>query len=310
MEMEDGQSAGKFAGLLTIAKTAGVCPPALAPELLLTQQEKIAIIPHQITKLPSCVIETMPQSVQISIGVLLCLFVFGCHTPLTFKQIQAKNPFAKNAPKTPAKIVDTWSSYAQAAPDGKVMRGMAGHVYFYDNQNGSQAVKVDGDITVYVFDGNDADPAHTKPIKVYQFKADTLEKHYVYQKPFGHGYNFFLPMDEIGGEEKPLNIIVRFDNGLDEMFLMTQASNAMLAGRKPQQPTEPSIREFLDSRSLLAEANRSMTIQHGSAIQQAGYITEKGSAEPEKSSRVVAIPLNGSMTRRLTDAKEMPSWNE
>jgi len=243
----------------------------------------------------------MPQSVQASIGALLCLFFMsGCQTPLTVKQMQAKNPFARNAPKTPAKMVDVWNSYAQVTPNGTVMRGKAGRVHFYDDHKGDRAVKVDGDLTVYVFDGNEIDPAHTKPLKIFQFKADTLEKHYSHQKPFGHGYNFFLPMDEIDGVEKPLSIIVRFDNHLDEMFVMSQQPvNTVLAGRRPEQPTETTIREFLDSQSLLAEANRSMTTaNNASAIQQVGYITETVQAKPERL-RVSTIPLNGGMARRL-----------
>ena len=242
----------------------------------------------------------MPQSFQVSIGVLLCLlFVSGCQTPLTVKQMQAKNPLARNAPKTPAKMVDVWNSYAQVTPDGTVMRGKAGRVHFYDDHGGDRAVKVDGDLTVYVFDGNETDPAHTKPLKIFQFKADTLEKHYSHQKPFGHGYHFFLPMDEIGGVEKPLSIIVRFDNRLDEMFVMSQPVNTVLAGRRQEQPTEPTIREFLDSQSLLAETNRSLTTAHNaSAIQQVSYITETTQAKSERL-RVSTIPLSDGMTRRL-----------
>ena len=255
----------------------------------------------------------MAQLVRMSLGMLLsCLFVSGCHTPLALKQIQAKNPLAKNAAKTPVEIVDAWNSYAHTTPEGKIVRGMAGRVHFYETQNKGQPVKVDGDLTVYVFDGNDTDPAHTKPFKIFQFKADTLAEHHSHQKPLGHGYNFFLPIDEIGGEEKPLSIIVRFDNRLDDLFITTlQPVNTVLAGRRPQTPAAPSIREFLDSRSLLAETNWTMTTQFASAIQQAAYITTTEVAEPEDSpetspqnSRVRTIPLNSSMTRRLAETTE------
>ena len=245
---------------------------------------------------------TMSQSVQVSIGILLCLlFVVGCQTPLTIKQMQANNPLARNAPKTPVKMVDVWNSYAQTIPDGTIMRGKAGRVHFYDNHKGDRAVKVNGDVTVYVFDGNETDPAYTKPLKVFQFRADVLDKHHSHQQPFGHGYNFFLPMDEIDGIETPLSIIVRFDNHLDDKFVMTQPVNTILAGRRPEHPTEPTIREFLDSQSLLAETNRSITTSHNtSVIQQVGYITETTAVEPPARPRnSTVIPLNSDMTRRL-----------
>jgi hypothetical protein len=158
---------------------------------------------------------------------------------------------------------------------------------------------VDGDLTVYVFDGNETDPAHTKPLKIFQFQASTLEKYHSHQKTLGHGYNFFLPMDEIGGVEKPLSIIVRFDNHLDEMFVMSQPVNAVLAGRRAEQPTEPTIRNFLDSQSVLADANRSLvTASNASVIQQVAHITETTQTKPERS-RVSTIPLNSGMSWRL-----------
>ena len=248
----------------------------------------------------------MAQSVRIFVGIFLSLiFVFGCHTPLAVKQMQAKNPFAKNAAKTPVEIVDAWNSYAQTKPDGTIIRGMAGRVHFYDDQKKGQSVKVDGDLTVFVFDGNETDPAHTKPFKIFQFKAETLDQYYSHQKPLGHGYDFFLPIDEIGGEEKPISIIVRFDNTLDKLFITSQQPvNTVLAGRRPQTPMEPSIREFLDSRALFADANRTITTQYDSPIiQQVGYFIETENVEPE-SPRVTTIPLNDNMTRRLTESRE------
>jgi len=244
----------------------------------------------------------MPRSVpMLLVGLLPLLFLSGCHTPLTVKQVQAKNPLAKNAAKTPVEIVDAWNSYAQVQPDGKTIRGMAGRLHFYDQRKKSQAVKVDGDLTIYVFDSRETDPAHSKPIKIFEFKADSLNQHYSYQKPLGHGYNFFLPLDEIGGEEKPLCIMVRFDDNLNEMLVMAQPVNTILAGRKPQTP--PGILEFLESRSLAAEANQSLPTHYDSAIQQVGHAEEQQAAPPEPS-KVSTIPLNGGMTRRLTEAKD------
>jgi len=221
------------------------------------------------------------------------------------KQMQAKNPLAKNASKTPVEIVDAWNSYAQATPEGKMLRGMAGRVHFYDDKKKTQAIKVDGDVTVFVFDAKETDPAKSKPLQVFRFRADTLEQYYSHQKPLGHGYNLFLPMDDIDGDEKPLYIITRFDNSLEETFLVAQPVNSILVGRRPQTPTDPSFREFLDSNSVLADANRSKVSHLESAIQQAGYVSagsQEWSVESE-SPRVTKIPLNSEMTRRLGEAR-------
>jgi len=243
------------------------------------------------------------------VGLVPLLFLSGCHTPKPVKQVLAKNPLSKNYVKTPVEIVDVWNSYAQVTPEGKTMRGMAGRIHFYGHQKKSQAVKVDGDLNIYVFDGRESDPAYAKPLKVFHFRADTLGGHYSYQKPLGHGYNFFLPIDEIGGEEKPLCIMVRFDDNINEMLVMAQPVNTILAGRKPQTPSDPTIREFLESRSLLAEANQSISSHFDSAIQQAGHVVEKSEPVPVKS-KVSTIPLNNDMTRRLSEAKEMIAISE
>ena len=248
----------------------------------------------------------MLRSVSPLLGVLsFLLFVAGCHTPLALKRVQAKNPLAKNVAKTPTEIVDAWSSYAQTTSDGTTVRGMGGRIHFYDTQTKQQAIKVDGDLTIFVFDGNETDPAHAKPLKIFQFKADMLADHYSYQKPLGHGYHFFLPIDDIGGEELSLCIMVRFDNNLDNMHVMKQQPTyTVLAGRRPQPPTEPSIKDFLESRSLLAEASRNMTAHYDSAIQQAGYFTDTKEPESVKSN-VLTIPLNDGMTRRLLEGKDI-----
>ena len=79
-----------------------------------------------------------------------------------------------------------------------------------------------------------------------------------------------------------------------------EPSYTILAGRKPQTPTEPTIREFLESQSLHAEANQNITTQFDSAIQQVAYITENKPAEPVKPN-VSTISLNSEMTRRLIE---------
>ena len=250
-----------------------------------------------------------PRSVHVSVSVLVFfLLVCGCNTPLSVKQMQAKNPLAKNASKTPIKIADAWNTRAQSTPDGTVIRGLAGRIHFYDNHKEEQTVKVEGDLTVYVFDGHETDPVNTKPLKVFRFKADTLDKYYSHQQPIGHGYNFFLPMDEIDGEEQSLCLIVRFDNRLDGNFIMTEQTSTILAGRKPERSVEPTVREFLDSQSLVAENNRNIVVgQHASAIQQVAHITETTIAEPQRT-RTETIPLNSNLTRMLhaTPVAEIP----
>lgn len=223
--------------------------------------------------------------------LLLCA---GCQT-LTYKQMQAKNPIAKNSAKSPVKMVDVWSSYAQTTPDGKALRGIAGRIHFYNDSKKKKSVKVDGDVTVFVFDAEQTDPAHSKPLRVYQFRSETLDKHYVFKKPLGHGYDFFLPFDELGGEEKRLCVMTRFDDGLEDNLVLTQPVNTILEGKKREMPENP-VQQFLTEHNILKKANEElMEREKAKSIRQVNY--EKEKEEPVRN--ITTIPLNENWSKPL-----------
>ena len=203
---------------------------------------------------------------------------------------------AKHVPKIPVEMIDTWRSCDHIAEDGTIIRGMAGRVLFYDDNKQTMPIKVDGDVTVFVFDAHEQEPEHAKPMKVFRFRADTLEQYYSHQKPLGHGYDFFLPMDVLGQDEKPLHIITRFDNSLDGMFLVARPVNSMLAGRIP---TEHIPVEYWQT------AGQHSTIQQVSHFseQQADGDPKPNSVQHTENRRVSTIPLNSSMIRRLKESQ-------
>lgn len=245
--------------------------------------------------------------INFLLTIFVFVFVFGCQSNLAVKRMQAKNPLAKNSAKTPTKMVDVWNTYAQTTPENKILRGIAGRIHFYNDYKKKQAVKVDGDLTVFVFDGNEKDPAHAKPLKVYQFKSETLNKHYSFKKPLGHGYDFFLPFDEIGGEEKNLCVMTRFDDRLERALVLSQPVVTVLKGAKRELPaTENAVQEFLANNSILMKANRELAEQTiPSNIRQVGFEHEQPTKKIEKQTEekierpVSTIVLNDTMTRRL-----------
>ena len=214
--------------------------------------------------------------------IVTCLLFSGCQS---YKRMQAKNPLAKNSPKSPTKMVDAWNTYAQTMPDGPPTRGVAGRVHFFNDAKKKQAVKVDGSMTVFVFDGEQKDPAHAKPIKVFQFKPETLSKHYSFKKPLGHGYDFFLPFDSIDGVERPLCVIARFDDTLEGTLVLSPPVNVLLKGSR----SEPVIKDV-----MIAQTEEPV-------IQQVSHTTP--SESPSKPDRNVStITLNDNLTRRLAQA--------
>ncbi|MDR2114865.1 MAG: hypothetical protein LBP87_00635 [Planctomycetaceae bacterium] len=245
--------------------------------------------------------------INFLLTVFIFVFVFGCQSNLALKRMQAKNPLAKNSVKTPTKMVDVWNTYAQTTPEGKIFRGIAGRIHFYNDYKKKQAVKVDGNLTVFIFDGNEKDPAHAKPLKIYQFKSETLGKHYSYKKPLGHGYDFFLPFDEIGGEEKNLCVMTRFDDQLEHALVLSHPVVTVLKGTKREIPeAENAVQEFLANNSILTKANHELAEQViPPNIRQVAFEHEKNTKQTEKQTEekterpVSTIVLNDSMMRRL-----------
>jgi hypothetical protein len=241
-------------------------------------------------------------TVVFSVLCISAIFVCGCQTPLAIKRIEAKNPLSKNSAKTPAKIVDIWNSCVQTTPEGKTVRGVAGSMHFYNDSKKKRAVKVDGDVTVFVFDAKETDPAHAKPLKVYQFSADTLAKqHYTFKKPLGHGYNFFLPFDEISGSaaagmERSLIVMTRFDDKLEGQLVIAPPVHTTLNGTKVTPELKPTVQEFLASRSILSEANKTIA-EEVTGVKQVNYLEEK--RQLPETRNVSTIRLNNNMAKSL-----------
>lgn len=241
---------------------------------------------------------------------VLCLLgcgLAGCSSNMAYKRIAAKNPMAKNSAKVPTKMVDVWKTYTETSPDGVAMRGIGGRIHFYDNSSKKRSVKVDGDLTVFVFDGNEKDPAHAKPLRQYKFTAETLQDHYSFKKPLGHGYDFFMAFDEIGGEEKTLCVMTRFDDRLDGALVMTRPMNTILQGSKPASGPENQIQEFLADHNVLKAANERLALEAGVGTNDIRLVAfDRQSEKPQgregrESERVVTtIALNDGMTRRLS----------
>lgn len=204
---------------------------------------------------------------------LLIIVAPACQSNRTYRRIAAMNPMSKNVCKQPTSMVDVWQTFAQTTPEGKVVRGIAGRVHFYGDSRKKQAIKVDGDMTIFVFDGKETDPAKSKPLKVYKFRAKTLQTHYAYKKPLGHGYDFFLPFDELGGEEKHLCVMARFDDHLEGSLVLAPPVQTILKGTKPQNPETP-FQQFLAEKSILGKAEK----LHAAASAANGTNTTAGTA--------------------------------
>jgi len=111
--------------------------------------------------------------------------------------------------EVPDRILAIWADTILHQPGKAGVRGFGGRLYFYADGN-SDPVKVDGGVTVYVFDGEKLDPGNRAPLKKYLITADQFSSHHS-RTSLGHSYSIWVPWDQVGGPTRTLSLIVRFD---------------------------------------------------------------------------------------------------
>jgi hypothetical protein len=159
----------------------------------------------------------------ICLGLML-LALAGC-TSLDF----SKNlhwPWEKDP--AAARMTDMWSFTVLRQPGQPGVRGFGGRLMFYSPDD--KPMKVDGTLTVYAFDARSDDPARAVPERKFVFQPENLPKHYSESK-LGHSYSFWLPWDEVGGDERQITLAARFESKTGQV-LMSAPSRQILPGAK------------------------------------------------------------------------------
>jgi hypothetical protein len=143
-----------------------------------------------------------------TIAILFCLLHCGCQfAPTKSPKLW---PWKKDAPpEMPERVLAVWSDSVLHQPGQPGVRGFGGRIYFYQS-SGSDPVKVDGGLAVYVFDADELDPYNQKPLRKFMFTADQFEEH-LSSTALGPSYSVWLPFDEVGGEARRLSLISRFE---------------------------------------------------------------------------------------------------
>jgi hypothetical protein len=118
-------------------------------------------------------------------------------------------PFNKEEkPGKPDKITALWSDTVLTQTGQPPIRGFGGRLMFYEGQK-EEPIKVEGTLVVYAFDETDRDANNSRPDRKYAFTPQQLPAHYSKSK-IGHSYSVWLPWDEVGGMQKEITLIVRF----------------------------------------------------------------------------------------------------
>jgi len=180
---------------------------------------------------------------------LLVLVTSGCSTLDLSKGLAW--PGSDDKPQIPDRIVDVWTDDVLHQSGQPSKRGFGGRFMFY-NRESESPVKVEGALTVYLFDDRCEDPLRGKPIHKYIFPVEALEKHYS-KSELGHSYSFWLPVDEVGGVERTLTVIARFEPKVGGK-VMAKPSTHVLPGRPADEESSPLVQRF-EARQYEKKAN-------------------------------------------------------
>lgn len=131
-------------------------------------------------------------------------------------------------PQVPKRVVAVWSDAVLHHAGKPSVRGFGGRLMFYA-EDPQQPVKVDGQLTIYAFDDEDPDPNNPTPEKKFLFPIENFSKHHS-ESSLGPSYSFWLPWNEIGGFQRQLSLVSRFQDASGRV-VMSKMDHVTLPGR-------------------------------------------------------------------------------
>lgn len=139
--------------------------------------------------------------------IVAWLLIVGTHAAQA--EVWKPWPFNDDKPGKPQKLMALWSETVLTKAGQAPIRGFGGRIMFYDGKK-EDPIKVEGTLVVYAFDETDREPGNARPDRKYVFTAQQFPEHYSKSK-IGHSYSVWLPWEEIGGIQKDITLIVRFE---------------------------------------------------------------------------------------------------
>ena len=123
-------------------------------------------------------------------------------------------------------------------------------------------MRVNGVLTIYGYDDNNqADSGEGKADRKFVFKADSLNNHFS-ESALGESYSFFVPWDNVGGEEKTITLIPVFKT-VEGHMPEAKPATMPLPGRRVSKSAAVSSAQQLDSRVVQASAEMPRSLPTG-----------------------------------------------
>ena len=161
---------------------------------------------------------------NVAFSIFAAIFLIDCAGCSTLNMKKSLPWQKETTTPIPDRILTIWTDTIRHEPGKPGVRGFGGRVFFYGEDR--DPIKVDGSVSVYVFDDDDRSSA--APKRKYVFDAANLEKHYSKCR-LGHSYSFWIPWGNVTGPTKKLSLISRFD-GASGGTVYSQAAKKLLPG--------------------------------------------------------------------------------
>ncbi len=161
----------------------------------------------------------------------------------------------------PSKVVAIWSNSVFNEAGKAPVRGLGGRVYFYNAEH--HPVRVDGKLSVFLYDDTDAEPnenLNQKATKVEHFTAEQVRSNYS-PSEFGSSYSFWVPWDSVDGERKQLSVIPVFTDATGHMLVGEQARH-LLPGSEPVKVTDENGQEVIQA-SFVEHSTKTVQVRNG-----------------------------------------------
>jgi hypothetical protein len=237
-----------------------------------------------------------------SAGLVLALFAtacFGCASQSkkeskfaawdVRRAVGLKKDDEKPEPQIPSRLVATWTETVLNKAGEKPLRGFGGRIAFF-KQASEDPVRVDGQLVVYAFDETSRPSHETHPTRKYIFPAEQVVRHESESK-VGPSYSFWLPWDEVGGLQRNISLIARFEPKGGPIVIGEQTKH-FLPGASPDVLPAPQLAG--EGRSEVVNAVRLATYSHQAAASVPDLadppMGEASSARPQMSTATIAIP--------------------
>jgi len=191
-------------------------------------------------------------------------------------------------PEIPLRMVSSWTDTVLNRTDKRPQRGFGGRLTFF-GQDRESLIRVDGQLVVYAFEEAEGQSQSTQPARRYVFPSEQFVRHES-ESTLGPYYSVWLPWDEVGGEQKNISLIARFE----------PKGGPLIVGEQ--------TRHLLPGRAVLAKEkipaiNSKVQLAQHSSSHKRGNASQALASEKLPQSKLkmttTSIPLSSNWQRRL-----------